>query len=236
MSGRTLESVQKVAQGFGELLDRVIFVGSAVMRLYVTSGAAPESRPTEDIDCLIDARSRLDLFTWEQELLKRGFHKRDPQQSPTAHWRYGDIRLKIAPIQQAGLLGYTNRWFEEGAFHARTAHLPNGLRIRIFEPAYYFAAKLEAFDQRGGDDFRLSEDFEDIIYLLDNRPELAQDLTRAFYEVRNYIRKQLRDFLADPELEEGIYYAMPFDTEPEQVHRIIRNMRDIAAYEPSLVR
>lgn len=222
--------IHRVAEGFGILLDKVVFVGGAVMELYVTDGAAPESRPTEDIDCLINARSAFDLYQWEQELLNCGF-KRRPGEGDAA-WRYDDIRVNIAPVK-AGLLGYFNRWYDEGVFHAHYHHLPSGRRIRIFEPAYFFAAKLEALRQRGNGDLRFSEDFEDIIYLLDNRPELPRDLVRAFHEVRSFIQQELRSLLRQPDLEEGLYYALPFGAGPNDIARLTAIIEGIAGYEPS---
>ncbi|RMG59641.1 MAG: hypothetical protein D6722_21965, partial [Bacteroidetes bacterium] len=149
MPSKHLTMLARVAEGFGPLISKIVFVGGAVMDLYVTDGTAPESRPTEDIDCLLNPRSAFDLYQWEQELEACGF-TRNPAGGPAA-WHYEDIRVLIAP-PKSPLLGYANRWYEEAVFHAHFHQLPSGPRIRIFEPAYFVAAKLEALLQRGGQD------------------------------------------------------------------------------------
>lgn len=40
--------------------------------------------------------------------------------------------------------------------------------IRILQPHYFLATKIEAFKNQGGDG-RMSSDFEDIIFVLNNR-------------------------------------------------------------------
>ena len=44
---RNVEMLEIVAEGLGELLDEVVFVGGATVTLYVTDPAAPEARPTK---------------------------------------------------------------------------------------------------------------------------------------------------------------------------------------------
>jgi predicted nucleotidyltransferase len=136
---------------------------------------------------------------------------------------------------QIELMGYQNRWYEEGVFHARPFALPDGQKIRLFHPAYYVAAKLDAFQNRGKENFRSSEDFQDLIFLLENRPELPAEIDRAFHEVRTYIRTQFRRFLAHPDLDEGLYYALPIGAEEDHLHKILTLMRTVAAGEQILV-
>ena len=236
MPDRHLELLQTIARGFGELTSKVIFVGGAVLDLYITDDAAPEFRPTGDIDCLLNLPALLDHFQWEQMLTERGFQKHPPTDKPTSHWIYEGIPLTISPIQgQIELLGYRNVWYEEGLFHTLIHQLPDGEEIRIFHPAYFTAAKVNAFLERGREDFRHSEDFQDLVYLIENRPELSEDIGKAFHEVRSYIRNNIRRFLAYPDLEEGLYYALPIGADYEYVEKIVHLMRKIAAEELTFV-
>jgi hypothetical protein len=49
-----------VAEGLRDLLDEVVFVGGAVVGFYATNSAAPEMRPTDDVDCVIEVSTRLE--------------------------------------------------------------------------------------------------------------------------------------------------------------------------------
>lgn len=230
------ELLQTVALGFGDLTQKIIFVGGAVLDLYVTDDAAPEFRPSGDIDCLLNLPALLDNYVWERMLIERGFEKQKATQSPTCRWVYQGIPVTISPIQgQMELLGYRNIWYEEGLFHSLNHTLPNGVTIRIFHPAYYTAAKVNAFLDRGRENFRHSEDFQDLVYLIEHRPQLSEDIEKAFHEVRSYVRSNFRRFLAYPDLEEGLYYALPIGAEHEHVQKIISLMKKIAAMELTFV-
>jgi len=65
--------LQTVAFGLGELRDEMVFVGGAVAELYADNPAASEIRPTIDIDCVIEIRSRLEFARLEDNLRARGF-------------------------------------------------------------------------------------------------------------------------------------------------------------------
>ncbi|MEM7373469.1 MAG: nucleotidyl transferase AbiEii/AbiGii toxin family protein [Bacteroidota bacterium] len=236
MLDRHLELLQTVAKGFGDLNQKITFVGGAVLNLYITDEAAPEFRPSGDIDCLLNLPALLDHFQWEKMLIERGFVKHPGVEGPTCRWTYEGIPLTISPIQgQVELLGYRNIWYEEGLFHSLIYSLPNGNTIRIFHPAYYTAAKVNAFLDRGQENVRHSEDFQDLVFLVENRPELSEDVAKAFHEVRSYVRSHFRRFLAYPDLEEGLYYALPIGADYEHVQKIVKLMRKVAAMELTFV-
>ena len=49
------------------------------------------------------------------------------------------------------------------------------------------ASKIEAYEQRGASDKRLSADFEDIVYVLENRPEIVEEVVASRSDIRDYI-------------------------------------------------
>jgi hypothetical protein len=64
--------------------------------------------------------------------------------------------------------------------------------------------KLEAFHDRGREDLYLSKDLEDIVTLVDGRPELAGELALADLELRTYVAAELTRLLADPTFQEAL--------------------------------
>lgn len=69
--------------------------------------------------------------------------------------------------------------------------LEDGTMISILPSPYFLGTKLEAFKDRGHNDFYVSHDFEDIIYLIDNRTTIVEEILNANEDIREYIRKEL---------------------------------------------
>lgn len=61
MPGKNILMLQTVANGLGELKDEMVFVGGAVAELYADNPAASQIRPTIDVDCVIEIKSRLEF-------------------------------------------------------------------------------------------------------------------------------------------------------------------------------
>ena len=235
MPGYNIHKLEKVAVGLDGLLGRVIFIGGSVLELYATDTSAPEFRPSREIDCLLNIETAGEFLAWEQEIEARGFRKM-PHEVPgqaTQSWRFEDIRLTFTYPNFSGHSKF-NRWYQDGIFHATPYRLSSGTMIRIFTPPYVIATKIEAFLHRGNQDFRLSEDFEDIVYLLDNRPQIKREVLSAYHEVRNYIRAHFDLFLASGDLEEGLAYVLPFGSGTSRIRRIIDLMREFVgeSYKP----
>ena len=232
---RSLELLGTVAQGFGDLLKNVVFLGGPTLDLYVSDSAAIQNRTTGEIDCILGSLALPDYAQWEQLLLERGFHKLTAIDQFRHRWQYDGITLNIL-ARDKDRLAVNYRWFDEGIFHAQSFSLPNGLSIKTFSPAYFIAAKIEAFIHQGERDYRTSEDFEDLIFVLDNREAITKDMCQAFYEVRQYIQSHFNRFLNDPCLEEGLYYVLPFGVDFSHIQRIFNIMLSVVNYEPNLVR
>lgn len=235
MPARNIEMLQIISNGLGDLVHKAVFVGGSILDLYITDGAAPENHPTGEVDVIISVPSMFEYYEWEKAIEVRGFEKLGPLANGNgAQWKFGGARMNTVPMY-ADITGFRNRWYEEGIFHAQSFQLPNENAIRIFSPAYFIASKIEAYRNRGNNDFRMSEDFEDIVYMLDNRAEVKTDIFNSFYEVRNYIQLHFREFLSSIELEEGIYNVLPIGAEEQEVQKILEIMKEVSAYEPTYI-
>ena len=71
-------------------------------------------------------------------------------------------------------------------------------------PALFIATKLEAFHGRGGDDVVASHDLEDIIAVVDGRPEIVGDVAAALDDVRAYIGAEIRALLDNRDFTEAL--------------------------------
>ena len=73
------------------------------------------------------------------------------------------------------ILGFGNRWYQAAMEHSEKIQLPNDKAIQMVSAPYFLITKLEAFDGRGNGDYLLSHDIEDLIAVLDGRPETIDE-------------------------------------------------------------
>jgi len=90
-----IEMLEIVARGLGTLLNEVVFVGGTTTILYVDSDAAPEPRPTEDVDCIIELASHQSNLDLEDKLRSMGFVNDMKPGAPVCRWLYSGITIEI---------------------------------------------------------------------------------------------------------------------------------------------
>ena len=74
--------------------------------------------------------------------------------------------------------------------------LPSELRIKIFTLPYFIATKIDAYLNRGNNDFRLSHDIEDIIAILDGI-DIQATFSDFSGQVKEYLMSKFKIFLDD---------------------------------------
>jgi hypothetical protein len=89
-----------------------------------------------------------------------------------------------------------SQWFERGFESAKTYELPNNRLIWAFDALHLIAAKIEAYRDRGGDDWMTSRDVEDIVTVLDGRGSIFEELDEDG-EVQKFIREWMSSFSED---------------------------------------
>jgi len=66
--------IKKVALALGNLNEKVVYVGGAVVNLYANDTAAEDVRPTKDIDVFLEIATYGKLTKLQEELAAKGFH------------------------------------------------------------------------------------------------------------------------------------------------------------------
>jgi predicted nucleotidyltransferase len=174
-----------VAQGLAGLKEKVVFVGGATIDLYLAPGA-PESRATDDVDCVVEIAGKSEYYRLESELRALGFQQPLAEKGPICRWKFRGVSVDVMPTEGA-VLGFENRWYREGMAHAEGFILPDGREILAFSVPYLIASKLEAFRDRGRGDYIASPDLEDVVALLDGCADVEQRLAAAPAGVREYV-------------------------------------------------
>lgn len=145
----------------------------------------------------------MDYSKLDEELRRLGF-RNDIESGVICRYKVQGIIVDIMPTN-AAVLGFSNCWYQDGFKNAIDIDLDEDTSVKIFSPTYFIASKLEAFKDRGGNDYRTSTDFEDIIYVFENCKDLEFDLLNATENVKNYFKIEFSKLLKNSSLEEGIY-------------------------------
>ncbi len=146
----SVELLEHAAARLGPLLPEIVFVGGATVPLWITDPAAPEFRPTLDVDGIVEVSSRAEYREVEKMLARLGF-RHDQESGVICRFRYvsTDLILDVMPTE-ASILGFENAWHKEAFSNAVNFELPTGTRIGVVTPAFLVATKLEAFEGRDG--------------------------------------------------------------------------------------
>lgn len=200
--------IKTVAHALQDLNQKVVFVGGATVALYADNPAAPEARPTDDVDVVVELTSYGGYAGLEEQLRRLGFSN-DSTSNIICRFQVRGITVDVMPTQPH-IIGFNNQWYPEGFARAVTLTLDRQ-EINVFPLPYFLATKLEAFKSRGHHDYRTSSDFEDIVYVFENNTGLSGHLAQTTGALRQYLKVQFARLVTDPDFEEGLYsHLEPF--------------------------
>lgn len=196
-----IKAVNEVLIG---LKQEFVFVGGATVSLYNSNPEiVSDIRPTDDVDVIIELASYGGYAEIDEKLRALGF-KNDIASGVICRYHIQGIIVDIMPTDPK-VIGFSNRWYPEGFANAIDFKLDGDRSIRIFSLPYFMASKWEAFKGRGKNDYRVSKDFEDIVYVLENVDDLEEQLQISNDGVKTYLREELGRVINDEDFEEGLY-------------------------------
>lgn len=210
-------TVRQIAQALGDLNQDVVFVGGAVISLYVTDPGAPEMRPTQDVDLFVEVINQKDLEALRQKLVRRGFTQ-SPEDEVICRFRFeGIYKIDVMSTKAVGRAP-ANPWFAPGKKDVETRIIEDQT-IRVLSFPYFLASKFAAFHSRGSD-ARTSKDFEDVVYLLDNREEAVSEILKTDAIVKEYLRAEFSEMSKNPSLQEAILSHLEPESQTSRYHRL----------------
>lgn len=213
-----LVRIKAVHNALGSLRDEVVFVGGATVSLYVDR-MAEEVRPTEDIDIVVELWAHTDYRILEEQLHKMGFVN-DQDSGVICRYIVQGIIVDVMPTGESAL-SFTNKWYAEGYRNTMDYQIDDNT-IKLFTPPYFIASKLEAFKGRGNNDGRTSTDFEDIIYVLENRSSIWNELRDANGDIKSYLQQEFGKLLAVEHFEEWVDAHAGYGSPPATYYIIER--------------
>ncbi len=217
-----------VAKRLGALRDKVVFVGGCATGLFITDPAMPEVRATQDVDVIVEIASRVEYYRLEEELRSRGFKQDMSENAPVCRWLVDAIKVDIMPTQE-DILGFSNRWYLPAIKNADHVELEKELAIQLVTPPYFLATKIEAFTGRGGGDYMASHDMEDIITVLDGRPEIVSEIRSSSEDLKIFLSDTFRKLLTNGEFLNAIPGHLPPDRRSQaRLPRLMKCLEEIS--------
>lgn len=221
-----LARVLTVAQALGPLRDQLVFLGGCATGLLVTDTARPPVRATQDVDLVTEVSGTVEYYKLATSLKELGF--KEHVGDVACRWQLRDLLVDVMPTDER-ILGFSNRWYPDAVRSAQLVNLPNNVAIMLVSPPLLVATKLEAFYGRGNGDYGASHDVEDIVTLVDGRAELAAEIAAASHDLREYLREEIEDLLAERRFTETLqWHLAPADIEQGRVEVVIGRLRGIA--------
>lgn len=191
-----LEILEAAVEKLGPLVNDVVFLGGCATGLLQTDEAAPAVRATQDVDVISELASIIEYHRFAEKLRERGFREDHGPEAVICRWRCGDIWLDVMPTHPE-VFGFGNEWYQPALDEAETIELPSGNHIRMVTAPYFLATKLAAFDGRGRGDYLISHDMEDIVAILNGRPEIVDETEQSQPALKQHLSKRFRELLDD---------------------------------------
>lgn len=227
------ELLRRAAEALGGLKDEVVFVGGALVELYITDPAAPRPRFTQDVDVVVEVATYAAWARMGERLRALGFREDRREGSPVCRWLLQDLVLDVMPALER-VLGFTNRWYRQARKQSEEWALPGGARIRVVTAPLFLATKIEAFSSRGGGDFAASHDLEDLIAVVDGRPALVGEVNGAPLPVRRFLATTFRQWLTGEDFLAAVPGHLAGDAASQaRAPVVLERMREISLASPA---
>jgi len=225
---RNIEMLIQVARGLGDLRPEVVFVGGAVVELFVTDPAAPRPRFTDDVDVVVEITTRAEWYRLGERLRSRGFREDRREGAPICRWMLGNLTVDVMPEMES-ILGFTNRWYAMAQEESDERELPGRVLVRIIRAPLFLATKVEAFGSRGGGDYAASQDIEDVVAVIDGRRTLVTETSASPPELRRFLVETAEGWLANARFLEALPGHLPGDSASQlRVPIVLGRLREIA--------
>lgn len=165
----------------------------------------------------------------EEKLRSLGFnHDIDSVETIICRYKIEGLIVDIMPTNDT-TIGFANKWYPEGFTNAVACKIDDDLTLKILTAPYFIATKLEAHKSRGGNDGRTSHDFEDIVYVLENRETVWDEMHHADEALKNYFRSEFQSLLNNPNLFEWIDCHVERGS-PPATYFIMEELRKFVGY------
>lgn len=217
---RNLESLIIIATRLDELCNEVTFVGGCVTGILITDKVAPDVRFTVDVDCIINVLSKPEYYSLSEKLRQKGFKEMLSGNHPICRWDCDGILIDVMPTHK-NILGFSNKWYKDAQNNAVSKNLNASKVVNVISAPYFLATKLEAFKDRGKQDYLLSHDLEDIAAVIDGRPEIVSDVSNTATNLKNYLSIEFNTLINNTQFMQALPGHLNYSSETEERKKIV---------------
>ena len=214
--------IKAIAGLMDQLHEDVVFVGGATVSLYADLKAT-ESRPTDDVDIIIELASYHKYVVLDERLRDAGFVN-DTASGVICRYQIQGITVDIMPTHPEAR-GFSNKWYPDGFKASITVNI-DGKSIKIFSLPYFIASKLEAFNIRGKGNYRFNSDFEDIVYVLNNRNVIWDEIQKSPAHLKAYLLNEFNKISQTEVLYEWVSASLDY-TEQKRAGFIVAGIETL---------
>lgn len=225
-----IEILLLVVNQLSELADEMVFIGGCATGLLITDIASPTIRATKDVDAIVQVTTKADYYKLSERLREKGFVEDVSEGAPLCRWATSSVTLDVLPTE-ADVLGFGNQWYTAAMDNAEVVSLSDKVDIQMVSAPYFLITKLEAFDGRGDGDYIMSHDIEDIISVMDGRPQLVEEVIRSETALLNELATRFHRLLGDQGFVDAVSGHMPTDdVNQSRVAGILDKIQEISEY------
>ncbi|HEY6347500.1 MAG TPA: hypothetical protein VIY49_38920 [Bryobacteraceae bacterium] len=229
MPNSNLERLIATAALLRPMLGDLVFVGGAVTSLLVTDEGAGAPRTTMDVDAIAEITSYAEYAAFGERLRALGFSEDTSEGAPLCRWGHSGRILDVMPLDEK-ILGFSNRWYRGALEAAATHQLFQDLEIRVVTAPYFLATKIEAFKGRGRGDFFASHDLEDLIFVVDGRSTVVEEVQTETPLLREYLRAEITGLLATARFIDALPgYLLPDAANQARIGTVLRRLKAVAS-------
>lgn len=191
------EALYHAATLLKDLNEHVVYVGGRIVGLLITDLIEDDVRSTYDIDVVFDlgATDIVAHYSLQKKLESLGFK---PEGNINCRYMLDDFVIDVM-YTDGTLQGINSNWYQAGFDNAIHIQIKDKT-IKILNPVYFIATKLEAFTDRAykENDYWDCKDLEDIINVINGRPQLLIELMDSPKDVVQFISGYFKKLVEDP--------------------------------------
>lgn len=217
-------AIKTIAEALKDLNKHVVYVGGAVVSMYIDDLAADDVRPTLDVDLSMEIVSVSQLESIRQQLTHLGFHQ-SSEDNVICRFRYKDIKVDVMSTKEVGWAP-ANPWFATGHKKSQTFKI-HDTEIRCLSLPYFLASKFSAYLSRGKNEPRASHDIEDIVYVMNYCLNFEHQILQSESEVKDFLINCFEKILANTNPQEAVLANLSHEDQQYRYDKIMAKLRFI---------
>ena len=201
MENPELVLFRNTAKRMQPMLEELVFAGGCATAALFSEPGYMRASPPQWLDVIANTVGDLGYTALTIKLKELGM--REDTMIGRGRWKMGALTVcfwNVDPVFSP----FASRFIRDAFAMPRRYPLSPDFKVKLANPVFFLALKLEAFLGRGQSNFQNSDDLNDLVSLIAARPELPFDMKLAAPAVRTYIQRSLAELKPKHEFSEAV--------------------------------